>query len=247
MTGLLGTVFLTSLVGSLHCAGMCGGLVACYSGGRSGASRGAWLGHAAYHGGRLVTYAGLGLAFGALGAAVDVAGAMAGVNRLAALVGGGLLIASGIVVIARGLGLAVWVPRVPGRLQSGIARLLGGVGDRRPEVRAGLLGLLSALLPCGWLYAFAALAAGTGGPLRGMAVMAVFWVGTVPVLLGLGVAVRSLAAPIARRIPTLTALAMIAIGTLWVTGRALPSSAAAPAACHDAGAPTALVADDDGR
>jgi sulfite exporter TauE/SafE len=34
----------------------------------------------------------------------------------------------------------------------------------RPEVRAAILGLGSALLPCGWLYAFVVTAAGTGRP-----------------------------------------------------------------------------------
>ena len=83
------TGFLLGLGHAAHCAGMCGGLVACYSAGDSGVRRKAWLGHLAYSVGRLVTYAAVGAVFGALGAAVDIAGAMAGVNRLAALLGGG--------------------------------------------------------------------------------------------------------------------------------------------------------------
>ena len=61
------------------------------------------------------------------------------------------------------------------------ARVNRLVRERPPVARALLLGLFSTLLPCGWLYAFAVLAAGTGGPWTGMLVMAAFWAGTVPV------------------------------------------------------------------
>lgn len=231
MNALLGTVLFASLAGSLHCAGMCGGLVACYSGGPSGSRGQAWLGHLAYNGGRLMTYLTVGALFGALGAAVDIAGTLGGVSRLAALLGGSVMIVAGLVVIARSLGLPIPVGRLPPRLQALLGQALGRVRAYRPSLRALLLGLLSALLPCGWLYAFAALAAGTGGPVRGMAVMLAFWVGTVPMLLGLGVSVRTLSAPLLRRLPTLTAVTLIIVGTLWVAGRSIAPAPAA--ACHD--------------
>jgi len=45
-----------------------------------------------------------------------------------------------------------------------------------------LAGLFTGMLPCGLVYAFVALAASTGDLLRGAAVMAVFGLGTAPVM-----------------------------------------------------------------
>jgi hypothetical protein len=93
------------------------------------------------------------------------------------------------------------------------------VHDKPPVIRALLLGLFSTLLPCGWLYGFALLAAGTGGPWTGMLTMAAFWVGTVPVMLGLGLSVQWLTAPLRKRLPVVTAVVLIAVGLLWLVGR----------------------------
>lgn len=225
MIALLGTVFVASLAGSLHCAGMCGGFVAFYAPGDRRHTRA----HLAYNGGRLMTYVVLGVVFGGVGAAVNLAGSLAGVRRIAAPAAGSLMVLWGTLALwqaidARGPRLAAprWLTRWTGGL---LARL----GRRPPLTRALLLGLLSTLLPCGWLYGFATLAAGTGNPGRGAAVMAAFWAGTVPMMLGLGVSLQALSVPLRRRLPAITALAMIAVGMFWLAGRtglaALPGHA----------------------
>ena len=61
MIALAGSVLLASLLGSPHCAGMCGGFVCFYSG-QDG--RGQTRAHAAYNLGRLVSYLVLGLLAG---------------------------------------------------------------------------------------------------------------------------------------------------------------------------------------
>jgi sulfite exporter TauE/SafE len=100
---------------------------------------------------------------------------------------------------------------------------------RRPVVRAALLGVLSAALPCGWLWAFVALAAGTAHPLAGAAVMATFWLGTLPMNLGLGVAMAPLLVRLRRRLPLVSAGLLIAFGCVALVVRA-PVPAAATAA-----------------
>ena len=108
MTALLVTVLAASLVGSLHCVGMCGPFVAFYSGadGSSGVRR--LLSHAGYSGGRLVAYLLLGLAAGAIGAALDLAGALAGVQRVAAVVAGIVMVAWGVIALLRIRGFGVF-------------------------------------------------------------------------------------------------------------------------------------------
>jgi sulfite exporter TauE/SafE len=218
-TALLGTVVMASLAGSLHCAGMCGGFVAFYSGSEPGRRGRRYLAHLTYNGGRLTSYLLLGAVAGLLGAAVDLAGSMAGVQRIAAIAAGILMIAWGIYALIQALDFPIPAVPLPGfilRISTRVNRL---VRERPPVVRALLLGLFSTLLPCGWLYAFAVLAAGTGGPWSGMLVMAAFWAGTVPVMLGLGLSLQWLTAPLRRRLPVVTAVVLIAVGLVWLVGR----------------------------
>lgn len=228
-------VLVASLVGSPHCAAMCGGFVCFYAG--AGAREGL-TGHAAYNLGRLVSYASLGLVAGAVGARLDAAGQMAGLQRTAAVVAGTLMVAWGLARVG-----AAWGVRVPGLGPSlALQRRLGGVvravRDRPLAVRAATLGLVTTLLPCGWLWAFVVTAAGTGSALEGALVMATFWLGTLPVLATLGVGVQRAAGPFRRRLPMVSAAVLVALGLLSIAGKmtpgALPSSLHAhPSAAAD--------------
>lgn len=225
MTALIGAVFVASLLGSLHCAGMCGAFVAfaVAAGGRSG---GRAVLHGAYHGGRLMTYAALGAASGALGAAVDLGGAAIGVQRGAAILAGALMIGFGLVAILRLAGARIRRVPLPPGVRGVVARGHRAVAGWSPAWRALAVGLLTTLLPCGWLYAFAITAAGTASPLLGAATMAAFWAGTLPVMVTLGAGVQALAGPLRRRLPLVTSLLLIGVGAYTVAGRlALPTMA----------------------
>jgi sulfite exporter TauE/SafE len=91
---------------------------------------------------------------------------------------------------------------------------------------------VTTLLPCGFLYAYVTVAAGTGTPLAGMLVMAAFWAGTVPVMAGLGALAGRALAPLARRLPAISAAALMVIGLLTITGKLMPH--AHGASCHEA-------------
>jgi sulfite exporter TauE/SafE len=112
-----------------------------------------------------------------------------------------------------------------------MARAVARLAGSSPRTRAAVIGLLTGALPCGWLYAFVVTAAGTGSALAGAALMAVFWAGTLPIMVGLGVGVQALAGPLRRHLPTACAVAMIAVGVLAVSGRArhLDAPASGPA------------------
>jgi len=225
-------VMAASLVGSLHCAGMCGGFVAFYSGGDENAGRRRISGHLAYNGGRFVTYVLLGAVAGSFGAAVDLAGSAAGVGRVAAVVAGSVMVLWGLGLLLSHAGLEVWRLRPPAFIEQRTVRLLASLKGRPPVVRAGLIGLSSTLLPCGWLYAFAVTAAGTGSALGGATVMAAFWAGTVPVLFGLGLGLQSAASRLRRHVPVISALALIVVGMFGVLGRVNVPSLAARSARH---------------
>jgi len=224
---LLLTVFVASLVGSLHCIGMCGPFVAFYSGadGSGGARR--LLSHAAYSGGRMVTYVLFGVAAGAVGAALDVAGSLAGFQRIAAIVAGVTMILWGVFALLQIRGVRIFRHGSgKGRIAGVLRRGFSLVSDKPPVVRAGVVGLLSGFLPCGWLWAFVVTAAGTGSALKGAAVMTAFWAGTVPALLAVGLGAQLVSAPLRRHVPTVTAILLVGLGLYAILGRPASVSAA---------------------
>lgn len=217
---LIGTVLTASLVGSLHCAGMCGGLMLFALGADGDHDRRAKITlQSAYHGGRLATYTLLGIIAGTLGSALDFGGSFVGVQRAAALLAGVFMIAFGIVAILRLRGVRIAPARAPRTLQRLVERGQRVAFSLSPVRRALTIGLLTTLLPCGWLYAFAFTAAGTGSPLWGGLTMAVFWVGTLPVMASLGAGIQMLAGPLHDKIPAISALAVVVVGVFTAAGR----------------------------
>jgi len=221
---LLVPVAAASLLGSIHCAGMCGGFVAIVGEGASGRAR--WLSQLSYNAGRLVSYTILGATAGFLGHALDLAGSAAGIGRVAALISGSIMILWGMGALLETQGVRVFRGRwtLPPRVTRGLASL-----RRLPATWRGLvLGLATTLLPCGWLYAFAVTAAGTASPTQGALLMAAFWTGNLPVLLGLGVALGALVGRVRRHVPLVSAAVIFCVGLFTVTTRAnLPAFAAA--------------------
>lgn len=208
-------VLAASVVGSPHCAGMCGPFVCFYAAGPRTTLRS----HAAYNLGRLASYVLLGALAGALGARLNAAGELAGVSRAAAIVSGTLMIAWGLSQIAGSWGVRVPNIGAPPALQRAFGAALQRLHAQPPSVRAAATGLLTTLLPCGWLYAFVATAAGSGSALTGMLVMAAFWAGTLPALVAVGAGVHRLAGPLARRLPAISAALLVALGLLSISGR----------------------------
>jgi sulfite exporter TauE/SafE len=230
----LSGVLAASLLGSLHCAGMCGPLAAIASAPSAPVQvtreqtplrrhLAAELSLATiYNLGRLVAYAALGAIAGSLGRVLELGGALVGVQRVAAIVSGLVLILAGLIVAAQWFGLSKSTFSLPSGLTSKLTRIHATASRLPAAVRAAIIGLLSAALPCGWLYAFVTAAAGTAHPLDGALVMTAFWLGTVPVMTSVGVGLRRLAAPLRRHVPIATAIVMIVAGVACVGWRSWP-------------------------
>ena len=221
MSALLVAVLLAALAGSPHCAGMCGPFVAFYAGSTADGRR-RWnpAPHLAYNAGRLFSYVGLGALAGGFGAAFDLAGErLVGVQRTAAVVAGLLIVAWGTLSLLRELGMRTGAADTPAWVRRLAAGALGRIGGLPASARALAVGTISVLLPCGFLYAFVITAAGAGTPLGGAAVMAFFWAGTLPVMAAVGAGLGLLAGRFRRRVPVLTAIALIAVGLFAVAGR----------------------------
>jgi len=216
------TILGSSLAGSLHCVAMCGPLIGLSAGRQS-------IPLALVHAlGRLTTYAALGALAGLVGGAVDLAGRLAAAQHIAALVAGGAIVIWGLrgIAVARG-----WLSAgtTGGALfQRGLVQLRG----RRAAQRAWLIGVLTGLLPCGWLWAFVVSAAGTASPAVGAAVMAVFWLGTVPAMTGALALGGAVTAAVRRRMPVISACVLIALGVATLAVRWRDTGAAGVTAPH---------------
>jgi sulfite exporter TauE/SafE len=222
MIPLIGAVFFASLFGSLHCVGMCGPLAVLASSSSAAQSqqrRSNLAAVAAYHGSRTLAYAVAGWVVGLLGAGIQHTGGLLGMQRLAAqLAGGSMLVIGllGVVRLAGGTGHAAMLPRW---LQRHLASGHAWARRQPPVPRAATIGLLTALLPCGWLYAFLIVAAGTARPLDGAIVMAVFALGAVPALAGTALSVVLLTGRFRRAIPWGSALLVTAVGAMTLFHR----------------------------
>jgi len=171
-------VFVMGFMGSLHCVGMCGGLVAAIS---INAKKNWWLGLLTYQLGRVSTYAMLGLILGFTGLALhDFGGDL--IQRLIAILAGSLMI-----IFA--LNLAGWLPDPVRRLSAWVTRKTGLMQlanslAKHARLRGWYaLGLVNGLLPCGLVYAALAMSIASGNAIHASFMMACFGLGTIPAMM----------------------------------------------------------------
>lgn len=186
MSGIdLGTIFLVAFLGSIgHCIGMCGGFVMAYSTAKIDQEWGKAhqaTAHYLYSMGRVVSYMIIGAIFGLLGR----------VFAFSMTSKGTMFIFIGALMVLMGFSLMGKLKFMTYLESSGansnlfrqMFRTLIG-SKRLPSFF--FLGMLNGVVPCGFVYFFAAFAAATASPLYGAVVMLVFGLATVPVLFTVG-------------------------------------------------------------
>jgi sulfite exporter TauE/SafE len=216
---LMGTVFVASLLGSLHCVGMCGPF-ALLAGADERQNRSAIVPTLAYSGGRLITYSIVGLLFGAIGLALNFGASFSHWQQMATWVAGALMVMVGIVSLARYFGLRINLPKVFSPVQKRLGGAFARARQLPPARKAFAIGALTSLMPCGWLYTFAIAAAGTGSPFWGTLLMIAFWGGTVPIMAALMMGADKISRPMQKRLPVIMSALVIGIGLFTMFYRA---------------------------
>lgn len=217
----------------MHCVGMCGPLAIWASGtsdrrleaggdSQAPSRQQMLMATTLYHLGRLFTYAIVGVLAGIAGSLMDYGGETLGVQLIAARLVGTTMIVLGTLRLISILGFTSPKPAT-NRKPSAISRVLVRL---RPHVfrlpllsKAFATGLLTAFLPCGWLYLFALVAAGTGSMVTGPLVMIAFWMGTVPALVSLVAGTRILAVRYGKLVPAVASTLFIMAGCYTAAGR----------------------------
>lgn len=188
---VLATAFVTGLLGSAHCFGMCAGISGLFAINASVASLKTQVPKAiAYNLGRVLSYAFLGVAVAVVGKSM-----VSSIPDIAAPV----RFASGVLIILVGLQLAFgW--RILSPLESAGAKLWNriapaarGLVPVETTTQALGLGLIWGWLPCGLVYSVLLLAATTADPTSGGLVMIAFGLGTMPAMIATGISASKLA------------------------------------------------------
>lgn len=212
MGALAAAALVAGFLGGVHCIGMCGGIAAALS----GAARGPALRRqAAFSFGRIASYAAAGALAGGLGSLVQALGPVNAAQTV-------LFIVANVFMVLLGLYVAGWgrsllrLEWAGGALWRRIEPLRRRFVPIDSDARALGAGAVWGWVPCGLVYSMLALALASGSALAGAGVLAAFGLGTLPAMVGAGVAAQRLFE--VRRNPWVRRGAGMAIIALAVVG-----------------------------
>ncbi|XXF79909.1 sulfite exporter TauE/SafE family protein [Myxococcaceae bacterium GXIMD 01537] len=219
LAGAAGSL-VVGLTGSVHCLLMCGPLACASLPAIPGVERRKAV--LAYQGARLGAYALVGGSLGALGGGVTRTLAVSAQPYLPWLMAAAL--------VASALELGKRLRPLPGL--SRVASLISRAGAKFSFVgRAGAMGAVTPLLPCGLLYGVFAAALASGSFAGGALILGAFALGGLPALLG-----AQLQAGLWKRQPRLAAFvlqrAVPLVAAAVLIYRALGVSPSGPPSCH---------------
>jgi uncharacterized protein len=170
-------------LGSLHCIGMCGPIALALPSG-SFRSFSFYAGRIFYNIGRVITYSFFGLIFGMLGKSFSF---------ISIEFQQGVTIATGVVILLIVILPSAFKSKISEKLSfinftSKIKSYFSSLFKRGSLSSLFFIGILNGFLPCGFVYVGLAGALLTGEILSGIFYMALFGLGTVPVMFGTALA-----------------------------------------------------------
>jgi sulfite exporter TauE/SafE len=214
-----GIAIALGLLGSLHCAAMCGPLMLALPVPVGGAGRFV-AGRIMYQLGRVATYCLLGVVAGIIGKSI----LLAGLQRWLSIALGVAILTGWLV--SRKISVAAPVLRLVTQLKSAMSAQL----RQRTFRSLALLGMLNGLLPCGLVYVALAGAVSRGTLVGGIVYMALFGLGTMPTVLGISLSGKIF--PLALRLKLRRAIPVgvcLLAGLLILRGMALGIPYVSPA------------------
>ncbi|MEQ9406336.1 MAG: sulfite exporter TauE/SafE family protein [Fuerstiella sp.] len=218
-------LFVSGVLGSAHCLGMCGAISATMNIGTTGL-RSALGRQLLWSLGRIFTYGFLGMLAGFAGARLtrsEFATSQTQVVWLQA----GFAILAGVLLVVQGMLAVGWLRRrVSGSGGCVTASVFRRFLQGGSALGVFIAGLLTGFLPCGLVYSFLALAAASTSVWKGPVLMIVFGLGTVPVMLVTGVGLTMASLNMRARLMKLAAFCVLLTGILTL-GRGLAFAAGA--------------------
>jgi sulfite exporter TauE/SafE len=201
--------FLIGFLGSFHCVGMCGPIVLALPTGNSSNFMLA-LGRILYNFGRIMTYSFFGAIFGFFGRGIT----FVGFQQFAT-------ISIGVII----LGYYLMPNKFKGKLSvTAPYKLMSGFvkGSFKKLTKSGspfsllIFGILNGFLPCGFVYVALAGAITTGNALSGAIFMALFGLGTTPIMLGTALLGKFISTGVRRTMNKLIPVFAIVLAILFI-------------------------------
>lgn len=210
-TSLLLLFFLGLLTG-FHCISMCGGFVISYAAKAKSKVRA----HVEYGVGKTAGYAFFGGMFGLFGSFIAFTPQIRG---YAAIFAGLFLIIFGLNM----LNISPWLRKIRIKPPKFLNKYTASAHKSKSPLKIGLLNSL--MIACGPLQAMYIYAAATGNFFQGALSLAVFGLGTLPVLLGFGIVASMISTSSTKKILRVSAVVVILLGTVMLNrGLALTGS-----------------------
>lgn len=200
--------FIAGLGGSLHCVGMCGGLVTASCDKSKDVVR--------YQIGRLVGYLVLGLFAGFLGSLIKFENSNPMLVILPGLSIGLLFLFWGIQNL-RGKKAELPMPKFMSQMYTFLWKKF--VYKNVSFSKSFFTGLISIFLPCGLLYGIVLGGLALQHPLWALVSMFFFWLGTVPSMVLAPQIFQKILKPVKSKLPVTYAVSLIAIGLMTVSFR----------------------------
>jgi len=206
------SAFVVGLVGGVHCAGMCGGIVGALA---TQSGRAPLNFHLGYSAGRIASYSLAGALAGWVGSSALLFEGMLPAERVLYLLANVVLVAMGLYLA--GLSRAVlWLERPGAALWRVVEPLARPLFPVRSTLAAAGVGAVWGFLPCGMVYTVLAGALAVHDPAAGALMLAVFGVGTLPNVLAIGLLAQRVSAW--RRIPAVRIAAGALIAAFGFAG-----------------------------
>ena len=225
---MLVSAFILGLLGSFHCVGMCGPIAFMLPVDRSNTFKKITQ-IAIYHFGRLLAYSIIGLVFGLIGKSLYIFGFQ---QQLTIIIGVLMIL---VVLIPQQTFNKYNFSRPVYRLISKVKSALGSAMKKKTMDTFLTIGFLNGFLPCGLVYMalFAAIAGGNA--LNGILYMAVFGLGTIPLMTTAIYFSQFLKGKARQRIQKAIPVFVILIGALFILrGLGLGIPYLSPAPIYDA-------------
>lgn len=202
--------FIAGLGGSLHCVGMCGGLVTATCEHSYDIFR--------YQMGRLIGYLILGIFAGVLGSFLTFNLLPAYFSVLPAIFIGGLFIYWGLLNY-KGRKAEIPAPRFLRNIYTKLWQKL--VHKNENFTKAFFTGLISIFLPCGLLYGVVLGTVALQHTADAIFAMFFFWLGTVPSMVVAPGIIQKFLRPLKSRLPKTYAITLVLIGVMTISFRVI--------------------------
>lgn len=222
---MLYSALLFGLLGSFHCVGMCGPIAFMLPVSRDSQVK-KFFQIFLYHGGRLLAYSIIGLAFGLVGKSLNLFGFQ---QQLSIFIG---VLMIGVILIPsqklQKFSLSKPLYKIIGKIKSS----LGGALKRKSGDTFLSIGFLNGFLPCGLVYMAVFGAIASGSIFEGSLYMLFFGLGTIPLMTTAVYSKGLLNGLVRQRIRKLIPVFVVVIGFLFILrglGLGIPYISPAPA------------------